>query len=359
MHSLVLDNQLTVLLLAWLWGVAWLERKGDKAPWPFITASVLLVISLDMLWGGIKLSALPVMAAGHDWLTYTCMAIDNLRDFSLEGGEPVFYYQPLYRYWLAFLHVIFGDSYYPLRILESAAVCLLSLAAAYPFLRGMLKRGEIWLGALISGLLLFLATHEFLPASAYRGLSETPFLVFWLGFVLLWQHKRSAALMALFLGLAALTRMNLLAACLAGLGACFIGQGRIEPQKALRALSVFALLMLLPLLHNLYYAGAAVWLPQSAAHSSNIIISLSDNCQRSFRGQGLGALEPYAFLYERPIHAHRQIALLCLAIRGVQRSIGRADLGGLYLAAHPLAENRVPHAAAPDGLCPLHPVQGG
>ena len=275
-HLLVLDNQLLVLLLAWFWGVAILSRDQKPAPWPLIAGSLLAVISLDMLWGGIKLGAVPIMGPGQDWMVYSGMAFDTLRDLSLQGGEPVYYTQVLYRYWLALLHLVFGDAYHPLRIVESGAICLMGLAAAFAFMRGMFKRGEAWLGAVIGGLLLVLVCQHFLPSSAYLGLGETLFILFWLAFVLLWQHQGSSLLMVILLALAALTRLNLLLACVAGLALCFGQKDLKEPKRMLWALAAFAALMLLPLAHNLYYGGVAAWLPQSTGHPTNLILSASD-----------------------------------------------------------------------------------
>ncbi|MBI4594539.1 MAG: hypothetical protein HY728_10015 [Candidatus Rokubacteria bacterium] len=55
------------------------------------------------------LGAVLYQPAGDDWLTYESFARSILESWSLEAGEPVFYYQPLFRYLRFVEHFVIGD----------------------------------------------------------------------------------------------------------------------------------------------------------------------------------------------------------------------------------------------------------
>jgi len=77
--------------MAWLVGVPWVAFATSLA-WP--------------LFGEFTL-----YSRGDDWLTYQVSAYRiYLQGAWLQAGEPLFYYQPLYRWIAGALHVVFGDS---------------------------------------------------------------------------------------------------------------------------------------------------------------------------------------------------------------------------------------------------------
>jgi hypothetical protein len=52
-----------------------------------------------------------IFTQGDDWLTFQRFAYRIfMRGYWLQGGEPTFWYQPLYRWTTGLLHLIFGDS---------------------------------------------------------------------------------------------------------------------------------------------------------------------------------------------------------------------------------------------------------
>ena len=57
----------------------------------------------------LSLRTVELRAAGDDWLTYESQARSILDTWSLQGGEDVFYYQPLWRYVRFAQHLLLGD----------------------------------------------------------------------------------------------------------------------------------------------------------------------------------------------------------------------------------------------------------
>src|SRR5262249_25076576 len=53
----------------------------------------------------------PIFTQADDWLTFQRFAYRIfMRGYWLQGGEPTFWYQPLYRWTTGLLHLVFGDS---------------------------------------------------------------------------------------------------------------------------------------------------------------------------------------------------------------------------------------------------------
>jgi hypothetical protein len=58
-----------------------------------------------------RLDEFTLFSRGDDWLTYQVSAYKiYLQGFWVEAGEPLFYYQPLYRWIAGALHLLFGDT---------------------------------------------------------------------------------------------------------------------------------------------------------------------------------------------------------------------------------------------------------
>jgi hypothetical protein len=221
--------------------------------------------------------AVALRAAGDDWLTYESFARSILELRSLEGGEPVFYYQPLFRYVRFTEHLLLGDG--DLLIVVSAYASLV-LAMVWMLRRFNRRESRLSLGVCLGAgvLMLTLATSatggmRFLTL----GASEYPTWV--LLFTMLPRLFVSRSVRAQLSGtvmtaLSALTRFNQLPALLAIFAAyVFRTRGRLALLVGAFSL-VLAILMLAPA-HNLYYGGRAEWTTTSSDIPENYVLPVT------------------------------------------------------------------------------------
>ncbi len=124
---------------------------------------------------------------GEDWLAYQGHAHEILRDGSLEGGEPVFYYQPAMRYVLFAGHALFGaGDVLPVAVAMglfalAVTLCLVRLipgfaasSAAGVSPRERLRRSPGLLAALAVVALLLALVHVGVERFVGYGASEAP-----------------------------------------------------------------------------------------------------------------------------------------------------------------------------------------
>lgn len=265
-----------LLLTAWvIFGVG-LRKQQTNLPWPFVLVSMALLFFFSFTYGSNRFSDLPLMLAGQDYLSYESQAFDILQNLSLRGGADIFYMQPLYRYWLAGLHFLFGDSLVSTRIIELTGLAVLTTSVAYVMIRSLSHPIRRRIG-LVCGLLLgALITELTFWGVTYRSLSETLCIILILSAILSGWYFKNLTAVALFCSLSSIARYNMLPANIA----LFIMIAALECRVSLKQLSI-ALLMLmivlcLPVLHNWVYGGSAVFFPPSWKHETNLIIHLSD-----------------------------------------------------------------------------------
>jgi hypothetical protein len=236
----------------------------------------ILPAALVFAWWRLgRLNIVEYRLAGDDWLTYESFARSILERWSLQGGENVFYYQPLFRYVRFVEHFVLGDAD-PL-ILTMAIVALSW---------GLFWMVEVTLGrrrapvrtiilTLTSLLLLLLATSPTVIELMRRGVSEYPTwiaLPLFLAMLFVSTSTKAWLLGASLLGLSFLTRTNQLPAVLTVL-ALFLWRGRrVRPRAAMAAAGLFGAIALLPALHNYYYGGRFVPLTTSAAIPQNLVL---------------------------------------------------------------------------------------
>lgn len=228
-----------------------------------------------------SLDTVLVRRGGSDFLTYESFARSILNTGSLEGGEPVFHYQPLYRYILFAGRLLLGDGDVLLPALVRTALVMAVLYMAWTF-RGWReapaaqtpKGGR--LNAVLSvasvALLLAVVNTAEVVSLVRRGASEYPTWIAFPVFFSLFFRGRSGrtALGACVLGLAGLARIDQAPGLLWSFGVRAWTALRARQRSFLAAAAVLAMLAAVPAAHNYVYGGELVWTTTSAAHESNL-----------------------------------------------------------------------------------------
>jgi hypothetical protein len=132
----------------------WLGRRYTRT----ILAGTVLLAFLEALTAFRHFAGhTPILSGGNDWLAYETFARDvGFNGLLMTGGKPLgqgeaFYYQPLYAYFLAALHLTLGESVYGLLI---AQYTLVAVAGVLCYL---LARELFGQGAAVATLALFWA----------------------------------------------------------------------------------------------------------------------------------------------------------------------------------------------------------
>jgi hypothetical protein len=216
--------------------------------------------------------------AGEDWLTYESFARTILETWSLEGGEAVFYIQPLFRYVRFGGRLLLGDSDPVLHVLTWTALSLSIAWAAAVLLRSRRVRGArgAWFALAAAGTLA-LASSQTVVDMIGRSLSEHVTWIFLAcAFALLGsRHARRWAVGAAALGAALITRPNQAPALLVTAVAFLGPRIRLRPRPTLAASGVLVAVCLLPLAHNLYYGGRAVVFTTTASHPAALGVPIT------------------------------------------------------------------------------------
>jgi hypothetical protein len=219
-------------------------------------------------------SSVLVRSGGDDWLTYESHARSILETGTLEGGEAVFYYQPLYRYAKFLLRLAFGESEFLVHVASTAAMnggILVMTARLAPELAGQARL----LGCAAVVAMLSMVTAGWIHTITLRGLSEpVAWALFpWSIALLFGATRTSSATLGVTLAAAgALTRLNhlpgVLMTCLAAALREWPRHLTLKPRHAV----ILVALLLLPLAHNLGYGGAFVLTTNSLAIPGNLVI---------------------------------------------------------------------------------------
>ncbi len=217
-----------------------------------------LLQGLDMTTNGLFL--FPV---GDDGLTYESLSRLALSENFLKGGEDAYFSHPFFRYYRAVQHLLFGDgtSYliwadYTL-FLNALFVLLFNLAR---FCELSLRGSVILLPLLIALLLAIPLAGDRIFGGLQEPLAQS--CIFFAVALFFNREQRSETPLkriAFLLAIACITRINYIP----GIGLLFLlflyrSYGSIaysEVRSFLPAASIFAGILLLPLLHNLYYGG--------------------------------------------------------------------------------------------------------
>lgn len=245
-----------------------------------------------------SLDTVLVRRGGSDFLTYESFARSILNTGSLEGGEAVFHYQPLYRYVLFAGRLLLGDGDVLLPAVVRTALVMAVLYLAWSFRAGAPFRvrrdlagawefawretpaaqtpGGGWLKAVLSvvsvALLLAVVNTAEVVSLVRQGASEYPtWIAFPVFFSLFFRGPCGrTALGACVLGLSGLTRIDQAPGLLWSFGVRAWTALRARQRSFLAAAAVLAMLAVVPAAHNYVYGGELVWTTTSATHESNL-----------------------------------------------------------------------------------------
>jgi hypothetical protein len=257
--------------------LAW-RRPAHGLSFGFVALAGLALIQSTQSFP--SLAAVLYRGGGSDWLTYESFARDIFTTHSLRGGEDVFYYQPGYRYLLVLVRLLLGEGDLLLSALAQGLINFAILVLAWRLAERTPLRSPN--GALIVlGTALALAVLNSATAvSLLRvGASEWPT---WAAMpaavaLLFCGHGRREALGgSLLLAIALLMRPNQAPALVLLLA---LSVGRLlftHPRTALSCISMFAVLALLPAVHNVVYGDTLVFRPTGANVPQNLLLRPSE-----------------------------------------------------------------------------------
>ncbi len=213
--------------------------------------------------------------AGTDALTYESQAWAILNTWSLAGGEKVFYYQPLYRYFVFLYHLLFGDGDMIRTVFFLSAINIeLFLVYERLFLNGAgYSAKKTW--SLLTSLALIGLMNSNVVFMMENGISEAlSWILYPLIFLLLVEPltNRRWIWITVLIGLAFLNRTNHLPALLCLFGIFGISLLRSRPRLILASGLLLLALLALPALHNYIYGHKLVLLTSSADIPQNLVL---------------------------------------------------------------------------------------
>jgi hypothetical protein len=213
-------------------------------------------------------------SAGNDPLSYESQAYSILYKGSLQGGESVFEYIPMYRYIKFLEHAVFGDG----NMLYAVAQLAAFFGGVFWIFRRIGKRTIAVLPKLLLiGLgcsLIFLGGY-YVSGVIRDGLSEydTWILLLWALPALYWQESSAAILSGtLALAVSYTIRPNQILGILWILFLAAFRSWKKYVRTILLAGALAAGIALLPLLHNLYFGHRWVLSATSGGLSVNLIL---------------------------------------------------------------------------------------
>gem|GEM_PF-4982085 len=202
---------------------------------------------------------------GGDALTYESISREMLRDTDrfFQGLDPVFVFQPFFRYYLAVMHIVFGES--------GEGIILFTKFLFYCLIPLMARSFSSRMGFTLS--LFFALTfigfeHSLIFQNIDKGWSDNLGWYFFLLPVLsafAFDNAISFLLTSFLLGVSVINRLNLSPGCLFLLLCCyalFTHRNEAIRKNSLLKMSYFAIFIgvysLIPL-HNLYYGDRLVF----------------------------------------------------------------------------------------------------
>jgi hypothetical protein len=196
-----------------------------------------------------------------DALVYESQARSILETWSLQGGEPVFRFQPGFRYWRFVERLVLGDGD---PIVSIVALTALAWGCLWAIARLWRRPAPSWpcglAYALGAGLLLGLATSTPVATFVEAPLSEYPtWILLPLTFTLLFTTRRARRWLAggILGGIVVLCRLNHLPAILGYLAVFGWQRWRTAPRAAALTVGLALAMLTLPPIHNRYYGGPA------------------------------------------------------------------------------------------------------
>jgi hypothetical protein len=232
------------------------------------------VITRDGYFPGLDFSIFRVR--GDDWLVYQGLARSILTEWSLRGGEDVYWGQPGFRYLVFISHLVLGDG----DVLIAFFFASIFVGSGLVFIRFASNRENnrairTW-AYVMAVFVVVLAISSRVIEAEYLGLSEyaTWIIAILVGSLLFNESikQRWIVLGAALCGFCVFVRTNQLFG-MAVLVSIFAFTD--FSKKSLKHVSfwtpfcVFGFMVLLPLIHNVYYGRVFVLLPQSGGANSD------------------------------------------------------------------------------------------
>ena len=220
----------------------------------FVQIFILLsFIIIDYPWNTFDLIVKP---GGSDSLTYENQARLIFEGDGLRGGSSVFLYSPGYRYFLYSLHLIFGDFW------NVVWIAMLSLCVNLIFLCSKNINPISFL------FVIFLISDNVRNIFLY-GMSEaSSLMMFLISIYMLKKNKITIGVFVLALGVLIRPETGLFA-----LGTLFFYRQNITFKKG----ASFFLILLLPLIHNLYFGKEFVLITTGWNYGRNLDFDLVKN----------------------------------------------------------------------------------
>ncbi len=269
--NLALPELSFIALIAGAFVLLFLQKRESRVLLAYFIITLLAVCRVTVF--------LPSMAmtfyreAGADAITYEAQAWTILNSWSLSGGEKVFYYQPLYRYFVFLYHLLFGDGDTIRSVLFLSALDFeLFLVYDRLFLSGTApSEKKTW--PLLTCLALIGLMNSNVVYMIENGLSEAlSWILYPLIFLLLVGHltNRRWIWVTILIGLAFLNRTNHLPALLFLFGIFGVSIFRSRPKLVLASVLLLLVLLALPAIHNYVYGHKLVLLTSSADIPQNL-----------------------------------------------------------------------------------------
>jgi len=214
---------------------------------------LLSFIIIDYPWSNFDLIVKP---GGSDSLTYENQARLILEGDGLRGGASVFLYSPGYRYFLYVLHIIFGDFW------NVAWITILTICVNFIFINSDKRNPISFL------FVLFLISDNVRNVFLY-GMSEASALaLFLISIYLIKRDKIFSGIILLGVGVLIRPETGLFA-----LLVLFMNRKKLKLENYLS----FGGLLLLPLLHNLYFGSEFVVLTSGWNYGRNLDFDIYKN----------------------------------------------------------------------------------
>jgi hypothetical protein len=243
-------------------------------PAAIYAAAIVAAFLILRVWSPGGVGQVLLRSAGNDPLTYESQAYSILLKGSLEGGDAVFFQQPMFRYILFAGHTLFGDG----NVLYSIAQLAAFFGGVFWLFRLTGKRALSTISSiLLIGLgcsLIFLGGY-YVSNIIREGLSEydTWILLLWALPALYWLSSSRGILGgSVALAISYTIRSNQILGILWILCLTFTRAWRKHRKAILLAGVLMFGIALLPLIHNLYYGHQWVLVASSGDIPANLTL---------------------------------------------------------------------------------------
>ncbi len=290
-----LYQYLVLFPLSILSGIAVAQIRFKKSDF---TAFLIFASFLFILFShyGLKVSTVHFFVPGHDSMTYetffrNMLSSGNLFDF-FRGTEDIFLYQPAYRYYLAFMHLIFGDGNLGITIFNKF-LYLLTL----PLVISMFLRKLSFFPSVILGVGFLVPLVSFVFVNLESNLSEYSALLFFtLAIYLFFLGKKGShfILGCAFLALGNTVRTHWLPGCVYFLFAnvlIFYYRGgyltgvKYSARTLAIGVGVFCCVYALVPIHNFVYGGEIFLTTSRINHVSTLVVPPAQMLEMLYNGQ--------------------------------------------------------------------------